>query len=244
MTQQPGHPAEYLPELALGVLPESEAEAIRRHLAGCQPCAEEYTELVRVAALLPLAADAPGPSPETRAAVLAAVRRSPSRVARPRLLPASPWAARIAAAVLLLAAGGGLGWLVGRGDQEPPSAALAARDALLADAARGETLRAAATSSSGVQASILLAPRAGLAVAVLDGLPPPPAGRTYQAWLIAGDTPQSAGLFATGGPLVLAPGGDLRRFAAFAVTLEAEGGAPAPTSEPLVVVPFALAARR
>ncbi|PFG73694.1 anti-sigma factor [Tepidiforma thermophila] len=245
MTQQPGHPAEYLPELALGVLPESEAEAIRRHLAGCQPCAEEYGELVRVAALLPLAADAPGPSPETRAAVLAAVRRRPSRAARPRLLPASPWAARIAAAVLLLAVGGGLGWLVGRGGQEEqPSAALAARDALLADAARGETLRAAATSSSGIQASVLLAPRSGLAVAVLDGLPQPPPGRTYQAWLIAGDTPQSAGLFASGGPLVLAPGGDLRRFAAFAVTLEAEGGAPAPTSEPLVVVPFALAARR
>ncbi|MCL6644289.1 MAG: anti-sigma factor [Dehalococcoidia bacterium] len=244
MTPQPAHPVDYLPELALGVLPEDEAGPIRRHLADCQPCAEEYAELTRVAALLPLAADAPGPSPETRAAVLAAARRTSPSLPAPWRLAAPAWAVRAAAAVLLLAAGAGLGWLAGRDRQDSFSGDLAARNTLLADAARGETLRAAATSSSGIQASVLLAPRSGLAVAVLDGLPPPPPGRTYQAWLIAGGVPQSAGLFAPGGPLILAPGGDLRRFAAFAVTLEAEGGAPAPTTEPLVVVPFALAVRR
>ncbi len=239
MSQQPAHPIEFLPELALGVLPEADARPIRAHLAACQACAEEFAELERVAALLPLAAEAPAPPAAARERLLARVRAAgpPARHARPVRWPLL----QAAAALLLLAAGLAAGWsLAPRG--EPATRALAERETLLAAAARGETLRAAATSSSGIEASVLLAPRAGVALAVLDGLPPAPAGRTYQAWLIEGTTPQSAGLLGAAGTLWLAPGGDLRRFAAFALTLEAEGGAPAPTGDPLIVVPFALAA--
>ena len=37
---------------------------------------------------------------------------------------------------------------------------------------------------------------AGSAVLVLDALPPLPAGKTYQAWVITDNTPVSAGVFA------------------------------------------------
>lgn len=239
MSDQQAHPSDYLPELALGVLPEAEALPIRAHLAACQACAEEFAELERVAALLPLAAEAPAPPPATRDRLLARVRAAGAPARRPLALRLPLLQA--AAGLLLLAIGLAAGWFLAHGEAGQP-AALAERETLLAAAARGETLRATATSSSGIEASVLLAPHAGLGVAVLDGLPPAPPGRTYQAWLIEGSAPQSAGLLDAAGALFLAPGGDLRRFAAFALTLEAEGGAPAPTGDPLIVVPFALAA--
>ncbi len=241
MTQPPGHPIDHLPELALGVLPAAEAGPVRAHLDACSACREEFDELARVAALLPLAAEAPAPAPATREALLRRARaerpRPGSRAAPPR------WALELAAGLLLLAAGGLVGWLAappGRGGDET----LAAREALLAAAARGETLRAEASSAAGIRASVLLAPSAGLAAAVLEGLPPPPPGRAYQGWLLEGRAARPAGLLPGDGALFLAPGADLRRFTAFAVTLEAAGGAAAPTGDPLIVVPFALAASR
>ncbi len=70
------------------------------------------------------------------------------------------------------------------------------------------------------------------------GLPPAPAGKTYELWTIAGKTPKPAGLFG-----VDAAGRGTHRVAAdaaggavqvFAVTLEPEGGTPAPTG-PIVL---------
>ncbi|GIW13715.1 MAG: hypothetical protein KatS3mg062_1154 [Tepidiforma sp.] len=234
------HPDEFLSELALGVLPEAEALAVRRHLAGCGRCAAEFAELEQVAALLPLAADAPGPSPATRAALLRAIEREASRRGR---FPVPVWAWQAAAGLLLLALGAAAGWGLGRADRSPAPPDTAP-EALLAAAARGETLRASAASSLGVEGGVLLAPGLGLAYAHVEGLPSPPAGRVYQAWLIEGETPLPAGFLSPAGSLLLAPGASLGAFTAFAVTLEAEGGAPAPTTDPLIVVPFALAARR
>jgi hypothetical protein len=72
---------------------------------------------------------------------------------------------------------------------------------------------------------------------VIVGLPPAPAGHTYQAWHIAGGVPQSAGLLTVDedGYAVLAdvpaePGVEV-----VALTLEVAGGVDAPTAEPIVV---------
>jgi len=69
-------------------------------------------------------------------------------------------------------------------------------------------------------------------------LPPAPPGKTYVLWAIAGGTPRAVGLFAVdasgrGGHRVAA---DTARDAVqgFVVTLEPEGGAPAPTG-PIVL---------
>lgn len=62
-------------------------------------------------------------------------------------------------------------------------------------------------------------------------LPPAPAGRTYELWVIAQGTPRPAGVFQVNGA-----GEAVRKIepvaesaSAFAVTLEPEGGGPAPT---------------
>lgn len=68
------------------------------------------------------------------------------------------------------------------------------------------------------------------------GLPPAPAGKTYELWTIAGKTPRPAGLFAVdaggrGAHRVEPSAGPAQ---GFAVTLEPEGGTPAPTG-PIVL---------
>ncbi len=60
-----------------------------------------------------------------------------------------------------------------------------------------------------------------------------PSGKTYEAWVIEGDTPRPAGLFAGGCRSVqlqepLASGNTV------AVTLEDEGGVDSPTTDPLL----------
>lgn len=73
--------------------------------------------------------------------------------------------------------------------------------------------------------------RAGFFVA--SGLPPVPAGKTYQLWVISGGTPISAGTFPVDqrGEAILRVGPipEAARAEVFAVTLEPAGGLPAPS---------------
>jgi anti-sigma-K factor RskA len=82
-------------------------------------------------------------------------------------------------------------------------------------------------------------PERGRLLLYVYGLPPAPPGRSYQLWLIVGDAPVSAGVFQ-----VSSEGetryeahelGDLGPDVGVAVTIEPEGGVPAPTG-PMVLV--------
>jgi anti-sigma-K factor RskA len=70
-------------------------------------------------------------------------------------------------------------------------------------------------------------------------LPPPPAGRTYQLWVVTPQAPVNAGLLtpdADGSVTVIVPTPpDLPQPVAIAVTLEPEGGVPAPTGEKYLI---------
>jgi hypothetical protein len=72
-----------------------------------------------------------------------------------------------------------------------------------------------------------------------SNLPPLPVGRTYQVWIVTPDAPVSAGLLRPGerGDVhaVFATPRDIARVAAVAVTIEPEGGVPAPTGEKYLV---------
>jgi anti-sigma-K factor RskA len=73
---------------------------------------------------------------------------------------------------------------------------------------------------------------------VVTGLPPAPAGKAYALWAIAGGTPRPVGLFGVdqsgrGGQRITAEAAR-ERAQAFAVSLEPEGGTPAPTG-PIVL---------
>jgi anti-sigma-K factor RskA len=75
----------------------------------------------------------------------------------------------------------------------------------------------------------------GAAVLVVGGHEPAPSGRTYQAWIVEGDSPVSAALFPgsdTGSVVPLE--GDVPDGAVVAVTVERAGGADAPTTQPVV----------
>ena len=75
----------------------------------------------------------------------------------------------------------------------------------------------------------------GDAVLVLDTVGPAPSGKTYEAWIIEGETPRPAGLFpgADGQDVVLLDG-TVAPGAVVAVTVEPAGGVDAPTTQPIV----------
>lgn len=76
-------------------------------------------------------------------------------------------------------------------------------------------------------------PEAG-GVFVVSGLPPLPAGKTYQLWAVAGGTALSAGVFGVdargSGTLRLGPLPGVKKVEMFAVTLEPAGGVPSPSA--------------
>ena len=74
----------------------------------------------------------------------------------------------------------------------------------------------------------------GDAVLVLDDLEAPPAGKTYQAWVVEGQTPVSAGTFAAAdGQAVVPIPMPVPDGAVVAVTVEDAGGSATPSLPPV-----------
>jgi anti-sigma-K factor RskA len=66
-------------------------------------------------------------------------------------------------------------------------------------------------------------------------LPPAPAGKTYEAWVIRDDAIRPAGLFSGGdGASVVELSRRVPRGSVIGVTVERAGGAPQPTQKPFV----------
>jgi anti-sigma-K factor RskA len=89
---------------------------------------------------------------------------------------------------------------------------------------------------------VFVNPAAGVLL-LASNLPPAPAGKIYEMWVIPKTgTPRPAGLFqseTSGTAMHLQQGPvDVGSTAAVAVTLENEGGAQQPTSQPLIVAPI------
>jgi anti-sigma-K factor RskA len=74
------------------------------------------------------------------------------------------------------------------------------------------------------------------AVLVAEDMPPVPEGKTYQIWVIKGDTPQPSGLFKPkGGSIAAVVEKPVEGADAVAVTVEPEGGSKKPTTDPMLV---------
>ena len=74
------------------------------------------------------------------------------------------------------------------------------------------------------------------AVLVAEDMPPVPEGKTYQIWVIKGDTPRPSGLFEPrGDTIAVVVENPVEGADAVAVTLEPDGGSPKPTTEPMLV---------
>jgi anti-sigma-K factor RskA len=248
---------------ALGALAGAEREAFEAHLATCEECAAEVRSLGTVVHVLPYAAPQVDPPAALRARVLAAAgdpnvssRATVTRMpARSRSWFEDPgWLAAAALVALVVGLGaytvnvrqrvGGLELQLGealtrldRSEQQLAEAVRAAE--------RSQTRLAVLTAPDLKQVNLAgqpAAPRAagrawwsranGLLFAAND-LPPLPAGRIYQVWLLTPGAPVSAGL--------VRPDENGRVTAAFdtpaatpdptgvAVSIEPDAGVPAPT---------------
>lgn len=214
---------------ALDALDPMERRRFEAHYPGCPECREEVAGFRETAARLSATAPSPLP-PDLKARVMAevaATRQLPPRVTPPgrRRRPAVLVSAA-AAAVLVVALVGAFVALDGSGgssaDQELASV-LAASDAVTVElAGEGDATMRVVYSASRDEA-----------VLVGSELDEVPRDRTYQLWSLAEGAPSSAGVFRPGedGDVteIMDPPGTSPD--AWAVTVEPEGGSPAPTGE-------------
>ncbi|MGH2634384.1 MAG: anti-sigma factor [Tepidiformaceae bacterium] len=238
------HPADLLPELALGVLPEAEAESVREHLAGCTECTAELREMDRVAGLLPFGVEDVAPSPAIKAGLMERIAHEPRRLqppTRPHLRPRY-WLGAAAAGIAVLVLAGAVGFLLGNsgGGSASGSGSLKAenlRQAALVQSVANDTVLKSTVTEGPASATLLRAPGSSDAYAWLEGLPALPAGKAYQAWLTSdGKQFDPSTVFSNGQGVWLVAGRDFGTYAVVALTIEDAGGARQPTQAPFLEV--------
>jgi hypothetical protein len=235
---------------AAHALSGGERLAFERHLAACPACAQEVRELTETAARLGAAVAARPPAAlwERVRAEAVVTRQLPpvvGRAGRRRHIElgggsAGRWGGRrrfppllAAAAALLVAAVSVAALNLGLpGRSERPvdlvAAVLGAPDA--------RRVVAALPGGPG-QAAVVVSREQGRAVFAASGLPPAPADRTYQLWVVDRSGPRPAGLVeAGGGRVTRLLDGRVAGTEQVAMTVERRGGAARPTAEPVVVV--------
>ncbi len=233
------HPLEFLPELALGVLPDIDAIPVRRHLEVCGSCRAEHDEMARVAALLPMAAPDIEPSPAVKAAVLDRIAREPRRIDARRERPYRWWAATAAAGVALIVAASAAGWLIGRRQNDVAGLRTEiGRQASLVQAAAKGTMQTSDAREGDAWAAFVRAPGATWGYAWVAGLPPLPAGKVYQAWFSRdGASYEPSALFdIQKGGVWLWADSRLDDYTELELTVEDAHGAPAPTSPAVISI--------
>jgi anti-sigma-K factor RskA len=197
---------------ALHALDPTERQEFEEHLLHCAECREAVTLFQETAATLAYGVDTPAPPPALRDRILDQARRERSNVVplRPRwALPAVASVAAVAACAAI-ALGIWAATLHGRLGDRPESVALA-----------------------GANGSLIVSP-SGEGTLVLNGLPAAPAGKTYEVWVLQDGKPLPAGTFAGGGRVAVVLTRTVPDGAVVAVTLERAGGAPKPTTTPLI----------
>lgn len=219
-----------LPVAALGALEAEDEDAVARHLAGCRRCRHEFTDYCATVDALALTVPLRTPPAELRSRILDAIHP------RRRLIALAPRAAAAIAAVLVVAllASNVFLWRelsaaradarpAGRGDAVAAVPTLVWYD-LAGDAPQPEA-----------RGTLCAEPNGRIAWLIVEGLPPLPPGRVYQAWLVRGDDRTSAGLFSVDergrGFLTIRLDQPLRSFQAMGVTDEPDGGSPGPTGQ-------------
>jgi len=224
---------------ALGGLSPPEREDLEAHLLTCLDCALEVRQFSELTAALAYAAPPSAPPLDLRGRVIDAVGRGPrapdvaraaTPVARARLAPS--WLLAAASLIVAVALGA---YFVGlrRAASEVKTVVvvLGASDLVRVDLAGQPVAPQAAARAFWSQSRGL--------VFTASNLPPLPSGRTYQLWIVTGDRPIGAGLVkpAADGIVhaVFAAPSNPSKAVAIAVTIEPDGGMPAPTGDKYLV---------
>jgi hypothetical protein len=170
----------------------------------------------------------------------------PEAEARGGLTPARRRGWLIGGAVLLVAlavAGGLAAWSsdLFDSDDEQAGSSASALNALADRQARAISIMAQPGATrlpvAGAEERLLLiVGMEGDAVLLVSRLDRAPAGRTYEIWVIEGETPRPAGLFQGGSDVVVPLTRPVPKGAVVALTLEPLGGSPSPTTNPIYTV--------
>lgn len=229
---------------ALGALDEAEASALEAHLQTCETCRAELVEYQRVGSGL-LAALPPRPA---RAAVRRSLQQqftSPASRAR----PVFGWSLGRAVFGALLAVLIGLNvltvWQLAslRREQAEMNARDLTEQTAISMLAYPST-KTLAFEENGVSGSLLVDKKRNLVAVFAWNLATPPAGKTYQLWLIDPQGNRTDGGFLVpedGYPFVMAVirvSQPLTNFNGLGVTLEPAGGSPKPTGPRVFRVDF------
>jgi anti-sigma-K factor RskA len=216
---------------ALDALDDDDREAFEQHLGSCQRCADELAGLRETAAALAYATPSAPPPPELRDRILESARAERPNVVplRPRWVTPALGAATAVAALVAL----GLGiWGVSISHSlDDERAARKQTEQTIASIADADAVRRAL---SGAQGSLVVS-QSGKASLVVCSLGKAPAGKTYEAWVIAGGTPVRAATFEGGRVCSVVPLTHMvSPDATVAVTVEQDGGVDKPTSTPII----------
>lgn len=240
---------EQLELYALNLLDDAEIAEVERHLRD-DPAARDRVAVLRgVAATLAYDLEPIAPSADLKFRILDAARAdldtdvpasapAPAMRAEPSARVTSisearerrgrsGWAAWAVAAVLALALVGNLGWNLRLRDQ------LDERTAELAAVSHPVSGTSAAAN---VHGSVLVVGDDGTALLSLGGLDKPAPGTVFQVWLIAEGAPVPNVTFVPNdqGFASVAVPGNVESYKLLAITVEPDGGSPAPTTEPII----------
>lgn len=218
---------------ALDALDGDDREAFEAHLETCDACRRDVASFLDVGAALAVAVAGPEPPASLRDRIVA-----DARAERQTVVPFAPrprrWAPALgaaAAAAAVAAIGIGLYAVSIADDLDATRTALERERAAAAVLATPDARTVALKAGEG---RLVVAPDGG-AVLVLAGLGEAPDGRTYQVWVVSGETPIPAGLFdGSDGADIVSVGEPVRAGEVVAVTVEPDGGVPLPTTDPVV----------
>lgn len=238
---------------AMGLAEEPERSEIREHVArGCEVCMRELKQARALMAVIGGTREPAAPPRQLRNRILASVGAEPRRT----IWWGPIWGATAVAAICAAFAAV---YFHGR-EREYAVELLAAQEQVRNQTIDLTRLNEAFAILNGPETTEAVfgqgqaqPPKGKVFVNAAQGvlliasnLPPAPAGRIYEMWLLpkAGN-PAPAGLFQsrTDGTALYVRRGpvDLNATGAVAVTIENEGGAPQPTSQPLIVASLAAA---
>jgi anti-sigma-K factor RskA len=248
----PGHDllAPLAAEYVLGALSDADAKLFREHLRDCGECQRAVAEMTTLGESLARSLEPIAPPRDLRARVIARATGTSSIDTRSRSQTPWTWLAAAAALIAAIMTATTVYYrneaIRARGEQIAAAQQvrtleqqIASLQANAATAAQTTTVLTAAdlsrvdlagqTAAPGAVGRVFWSPTNGLVFAATN-LPPLPPGRVYQLWIVAGQ-PISAGIAepSAGGFSVVNPAGVTATPKAFAVTIEPEGGRPAPT---------------
>jgi anti-sigma-K factor RskA len=196
---------------ALDALDGDERGEFEEHLRHCAECQDAVASFQEAASALAFQAEMPPPPAALRNRILDQARRERGNVVP--LRPRWPFRAAAAAAAVAASAAIGLGiWAASLHNE------------------LGE--RPEAVPITGASGSVIVT-QDDAATLVVKDLPPAPAGKTYEAWVIESGKAAPAGTFVGGGRVAFQLTRDVVRGAVVAVTLERAGGVASPTTKPL-----------